>query len=387
MTTTPVLIIGAGPAGLAVAAQLRSRGIKFEVLEKSDKIAFTWHNHYDRLCLHTVKEFSSLPLLDFPNHYPTYVPRQTLVEYFERYAGHFGIKPHFNQEVDRVVRDGTGWRVRTRAGQSFQAEQVVVATGVNRIPHQPTWTGENDFEGSIVHSRAYKQPEPFLGKRVLVVGCGNTGAEIALDLAEHGIETVVSIRSPIAIVPRDLNGRPVQRTALLLAKMPFGWGDWLGTQIRKLYFGDLSKYGIPQSRVPPAVQLRETGKTPVIDLGTVRMVKDGKIRVVGDIDRFFDKGVHLKDGEALEVGAVILCTGYRAQVTDFVPGAEAVLNHHQLPQHFEGADAFEGMYFVGYDNYKLGGILGTIRTECEAVANRIASRARDTAPGATPALA
>ncbi|MEO1435093.1 MAG: NAD(P)/FAD-dependent oxidoreductase, partial [Bacteroidota bacterium] len=329
---TPVLIIGAGPAGLAVAAQLRDQNIDFEVLEKSDKIAFAWHNHYDRLCLHTVKEFSNLPLMEFPDDYPEYVPRATLVEYFERYAKHFKIEPHFNQEVSKVTRNGDGWVVKTKAGLSVEAEQVIVATGVNRIPHQPVWKGQDNFEGEIVHSRNYKNPQPFIGKRVLVIGFGNTGAELALDLAEHDVDTTVSIRSAVSIVPRDLNGRPVQKTAIKLAKLPFGLGDWLGTQIRKIYFGDLSKYGIPQSKVHPAVQLRETGKTPVIDLGTIKEIKKGKIKVVGDLENFLPKGVQLKTGEELEFDSIILSTGYRAKLEDFIPSVGQFLDSHALPK-------------------------------------------------------
>lgn len=373
--TTSTLIIGAGPAGLATAGRLRKRGIDFEVLEQTDKVAWSWHNHYDRLCLHTVKELSHLPHLPFPEDYPRYVPKDLLAKYYEQYAEHFSIKPHFNQEVNNIqpTTDGN-WLVGTSSGQTFEASHVVIATGLNRIPHQPTWPGQESFKGGITHSKTYKNPDPYLGKKVLVIGMGNTGAEIALDLAEKGVKSWVVARSPVNIVPRDLNGRPTQLTAKTLAKLPFGLGDWLGTQIRKIYYGDLRKYGLQPSKMPPAVQLRETGKTPVIDLGTIDQIKQGMVSIVPDIERFTETGAEFKDGQHLPFDHVIICTGYRAKIENFLPGAEEILDKYECPKQAIGDGKFDKLYFVGFDNYKLGGLLGTIFTDSETVASAIQER-------------
>ncbi len=368
---TETLIIGAGPAGLAVAGRLRKLGRPFEVVEKTDKIAWSWHQHYDRLCLHTVKQLSHLPHLPFPEHYPTYVPREDLIAYYQDYARHFDIHPHFSQSVSLVEKTLDGFQVSTEKGVEIHANQVVVASGVNRQPFSPHWEGEESFEGSLTHSRTYKNPLPFQGKKVLVVGMGNTGAEIALDLAEKGIEVSISLRSPVSIVPRDVNGRPVQLTARTLAKLPFGLGDWLGTQVRKWVIGDLTKYGVPLSKVHPAVQLRQTGKTPVIDLGTVEQIKKEKIKMLPDIARFTKSGLILKDGSEHSFDAVILCTGYRAKVEDFIPWIDGFLDKFGVPSKPVGEGTYKGLYFVGFDNYKLGGILGTIFTDSETVARHI----------------
>lgn len=371
--TTPVLIIGAGPAGLAVAGRLRKLNIPFEIVERTDKIAWSWQNHYDRLCLHTVKQFSALPHLPFPEDYPLYVPRLDLVRYYENYASHFDIRPHFNTEVSQVAKNSAGeWMVSTQEGPTFEAQQVVVATGVNRVPYQPTWPGQEDFQGTITHSRHYKNPNPFKGGKVLIVGMGNTGAELALDLSEQGVATWISVRSPLNVVPRDVNGRPVQVTSRKLAKIPFGIGDWLGSMIRKFIIGDLSKYGIPMSKMHPAKQLRETGKTPVIDLGTVAHIKAGKIKILPDIKGFYEEGVTTKDGKNHAFDHVIVCTGYRAKVEDFIENAAPLLDKYQVPKApvIEETE-YQGLNFVGFDNYKLGGILGTIYNDSEVVANRI----------------
>ncbi len=368
------LIIGAGPAGLATAGRLRHRGLNFEVFESTDKIAWTWHNHYDRLCLHTVKELSSLPHLPFPKDYPRYVPRLDLVKYYEDYARHFKIEPHFEEAVEEVKRAGDHWQVTTSKGKTYEARRVIVASGVNRVPFSPFWPGQDEFQGEIVHSRAYKNATPFRNRRVLIIGMGNTGAELALDLSENDVEVAISVRSPINIVPRDINGRPTQLTARQLAKLPFGLGDWLGTQIRKRIIGDLRPFGLETATISPARQLRETGKTPVIDLGTLDHIRAGRIKILPDIQEFTTHGVMLVNGTELPFDCVILATGYRAKVEDFVVGIDPFLDQYGVPKGPIGTGDLNGLYFVGFDNYKLGGILGTINSDSATIANHIQSK-------------
>ncbi|MEM6346903.1 MAG: NAD(P)/FAD-dependent oxidoreductase [Bacteroidota bacterium] len=369
--TTPNLIIGAGPAGLAVAGRLRKAGQDFTILEQSEKIAWSWHNHYDRLCLHTVKQLSHLPHLPFAEDYPLYVPREDLIRYYEDYAKHFDIVPMFGEAVKQVQKSEQGWEVHTKSGNNYLSPNVIFATGVNRIPHVPSFKGQEDFAGDITHSRDYRNPKPYQGKKVLVIGMGNTGAEIALDLAEAGVETYLSVRSPITIVPRDVMGNPVQLTAKKLDKLPFGFGDWLGTQIRKIVIGNLTKHGVPLSKVHPAQQLRETGKTPVIDLGTVKQIKEGKIKVRPNIDHFKAQSIQFVDGQEQAIDSIILATGYKARIEEFVANAEKLLDRHQYPKSPVAEGEHKGLYFIGFDNYKLGGILGTITTDSKVIVKEI----------------
>lgn len=365
-------IIGAGPAGLAVAGRLRKAGHDFEMLEKSEQVGFSWRNHYDRLHLHTVKELSHLPYLEFPESYPRYVSKNDLVSYFESYVEKFEIKPRFGEEIQAIEKtEDHSWKIRSKKGSEYLAKHIVIATGVNRVPKVPTWKGQENFGGTITHSRVYKNPQTYLGQKVLVIGMGNTGAEIALDLSEHEVNTYISVRSPISVVPRDLNGRPVQVTSKQLAKLPFGFGDWLGSQIRKIYFGNLSKYNLESSKEHPAVQLRETGKTPIVDIGTIQAIKAGKIQVVKEIDHFTKTGVVFKNGESLAVDHVILATGYAANIEEFVEKGGELLDKYACPKAPIAEGFHKGLYFVGFDNYKLGGILGTILTDSEKIANQI----------------
>jgi len=371
MIQTPNLIIGAGPAGLGIAGSLRKEGINFEIVEQSQNVANSWHNHYERLHLHTVKQLSHLPHLPFPEDYPLYVPREKVVEYFINYANTFQIKPHFGETVVAVKKEGDHWMTTTQSGKQFQSQNLLVATGVNRTPNIPTWKGQDAFKGEIIHARSYKNAKPFAGKKVLVVGMGNTGAELALDLSEHDCETYLSVRGPVSVVPRDLNGRPVQLTSIQLAKIPFGIGDWLGNFIRGIYLGDLSKYGLKTPKLSPAKQLKVTGKTPVVDIGTVDQIKAGKIKVVPEIDAFSDTSVTFKNGETKELDAVILATGYRAKLHDFIENLDGLLNKDDLPKQAINDGPNKGLYFIGFDNYKLGGIFGIIRTEAEAIVKAI----------------
>ena len=362
-----IVIIGAGPAGLAVAGRLRKKDIPFEIFEQSPDVGSSWRNHYDRLHLHTVKKLSGLPHLPLPDHYPQYASRQQVVEYLEQYARQFEIEPHFNATITKLEKKKDDWQLDVKGSQPIHAQHVVIATGVNRIPNVPQWREQEMYNGKILHSRDYRNPNDTEGERVLVIGMGNTGAEIALDLSENNKQTFLSVRGPVSIIPRDIFGRPTQLTAQMLDKFPFGMGEWIGNQVRNLVVGDLSKYGIRKSRLSPAEQLKKTGKTPVLDIGTVKRIKAGNIQVIPEVSSFYEQGVITKDGVKVPVNTVILATGYQAGLNDLLVSTEGLLDQYGVPKEPIGKDQYDGLYFVGFDNYKLGGILGTIRTDSETI--------------------
>ena len=371
MIETAVVVVGAGPAGLATAARLARVGIRHEILEREDRVAAAWHRHYDRLHLHTVKSTSHLPFRPFGKEDPRYVSRDRLLEYFEAYREALEIEPRFGETVVEIERAEGGWVTRTEAGTELASEHVVVATGLNRVPHRPAWPGEESFRGEIRHSRDYRNGEPWRDRDVLVVGMGNTGAEIALDLLEHEARPAISVRGPVNLVPRDILGRPTQLTAIQLAKLPATLGDAIGVFLRRLNVGDLSRWGLETPALPPTAQLRETGKTPVIDVGTLAEIKRGRIRVRPGIERFTEGGVRFLDGSEEPFDAVILATGYRSRVEEFLPAAKGALDEQGHPPIGSLDGELAGLHFVGFDGYSAGGILRTIYRDSEAVVERI----------------
>ncbi len=368
---TDILVVGAGPAGLAVAAALIAQGHRPTVIEKGAQVGASWRAHYERLHLHTVKEHSALPGMPFPAADPRYVPRQRVVDYLDAYAARAGIAPRFGVEASAIVpAEGGGWRTTTRDGEEIRSRVVVVTTGANNVPFVPDIAGQEGFSGEIVHSRSYRNAAPFKGRRVLVVGMGNTGAEIALDLAEQGVAVALSVRSPVNIVYRDVLGRPTQKTTLLLWRLPTALGDVLARWLCDVTVGDLARYGLRRSAISPLRELREHGHTPVIDVGTLGRIKAGAIAVYPGIRRLEASGAQFVDGRSAPFDAIILATGYRSGIAALFPQSAVPLDENGLPNQPVGRGALAGAYFVGFD-MRQPGTLRTIAGEAGIVANAI----------------
>jgi cation diffusion facilitator CzcD-associated flavoprotein CzcO len=374
LSAANVVVIGAGPAGLAVAASLVRTGERVIVLEKANSVGSAWRAHYERLHLHTVKEHSALPHLPFPRDYPKYVPRAKVVEYLTAYAAHFGIAPCFGEEVIQVRKNPEGWITGSRSGLECRSAFIVVATGANQVPNVPGLPGLRDFGGQVIHSAAYRSAAEFTGQRVLIVGMGNTGAEIALDLAEHEVQVAISIRSPVNVVYRDVVGRPTQLTSMALARLPVKLGDALALALRNLSVGNLERYGIPTSKISPLRQLRVEGRTPVIDVGTLAMIRKGRIAVRPGIQTLTPEGVRFADSTAEPYDVVILATGFHSQVAQLFAGMDLDLDDKGLPHRTVGQGPLDGAFFVGFDVRQAGGLLRTIGLQAQEVARAIHRR-------------
>ena len=228
-----VAIIGAGPAGLAAAACLKARAIAYRLLEAGPELGSSWRRHYQRLHLHTVKEHSALPGLPFPAHVERYPARELVVAYLEAYARHHGLNVDCGVSLIRATRVDGGWSLTTSAGE-LRSRTLVLATGYNRVPHQPSWPGQGEFGKTVIHSCMYFNGEPFKNQRVLVVGLGNTGGELALDLLEHGSQVALSVRGPVHVVPRDFLRQPLQVTSIRTSFLPRSVRDVLAGLSRSL---------------------------------------------------------------------------------------------------------------------------------------------------------
>lgn len=348
-----VVVVGAGPAGLATGAALRRIGIEPVLIERGEAIGWSWRHHYERLRLHTVKEHSALPGLPFPDETSRYPTRRDVVDYLEGYARHFGLGICLGEEVRRVRRVEQGWRIDT-SRSAYLARHVVIATGYNREPFVPTWPDQDRFRGAIGHSHRYRSGAAYSGRSVLVVGIGNTGAEIALDLAEHGAQPAISVRSPVVVMPREFRGRPTQVSGIWLSRahVPAAIRDWLGRAMSRLAFGDLSRYGLTRANYGPVTLIERYGRLPVIDIGTMSAIEAGRIDIVPDVTRFTSNGVVFSDGQERQVDDVILATGYRPGLGSFLEGADDALDPRGYPVRETGD--VPGLHFVGFARPKAG---------------------------------
>ena len=372
------IIIGAGPAGLAVGACLKRAGIPALILEQSNKVGAAWHRHYDRLHLHTDKAHSELPFVPFPKAYPRYPSRLQVIDYLETYARHFQLEPRFGQQVVAARPANGVWQVQTQDAR-YQALNLVIATGYNREPYLPSWPGQTSFRGTRLHSSQYRTGQPFKHHTVLVIGFGNSGGEIAMDLWEHGAQPSLAVRSPVNVIPRELFGIPILAIGIVQSKLPPRLTDALNAPILRAVVGDLTRYGLRQLPHGPVTQIQRDARIPLIDVGTIQLIKRGQITVCPGIERFTEEGVIFTDGNHRKFDAVILATGYRPRVNAFLEGASAAHDENGTPSSSGREAPIPGLYFCGY-YVSPTGMLREIALEAQRISAAIAHK-RVTAAG------
>ncbi|MGY6020417.1 flavin-containing monooxygenase [Streptomyces spinosirectus] len=378
-TDRPVYIIGGGPAGLAVAHTLRVRGIRAVVLEKSDRVGAAWRRHYDRLRLHTTRRLSALPGLPIPRRFGRWVARDDMVRYLEKYAEAQALEIVTGVEVSRVERspDGTGWLLHATGGRELTGAAVVVATGYNHTPYVPQWAGRDTFKGDFVHAGEYRNPAPYAGRDVLVVGAGNTGAEIAVDLVEGGAARVrLSVRTVPHIVRRSTAGWAAQYTGVLVRRLPAGIVDRMARPMAKLSVPDLADKGLPRPDTGLYTRVKE-GAIPVQDVGLIDAVRTGKVEVVAAVDGFEGGKVVLADGTRVAPDAVVAATGY-ARALEGLVGHLGVLDERGRPV-AHGARTSQqapGLYFTGYTT-PISGTLREVARDAEKIAKTVVKKGGD----------
>lgn len=374
MTREEVVVVGGGAAGLASAAMLMEAGISPLVLERGTEAGAAWRTRYDRLHLHTVRWLSSLPGYRIPRTLGKWVPRDGVLDYLDQYARHHDIRVRFDTPVERIERTDGGWQVVTADG-TIETGGVVVATGYSNEPVVPDWPGKDGFPGELVHSREYRNPEPYRGRSVLVVGSGNSGAEIAVDLVEGGASKVwCSVRTPPDIVRRDRFGIPSQAIGVAMTKLPSSWRRPIAGFMRRVTIPDLTELGLP---VPPGGALANFAThrvIPILDVGFIDGVQTGKIEIVPAVEAFDGADVVLRGDRRIAPDAVIAATGFRPALDRILPGLD-VLDERGSPRAHGGetVPGAEGLHFVGFE-LTLGGMLRQIAFQSRAVAAALALR-------------
>ena len=349
MSERQIVVVGAGQSGLSAALSLKDVGLDPLVLERTDAVASAWRGRYDRLKLNTWRAHSHLPDRPFPKGTPTFPSRDQVVQHLERHATEEGLEFRFGTEVERIDRDDGGWLVTTREGD-VRSPQVVVATGYENNPFIPDWPGRDRFDGDLLHARDYKRPAPYVGKRVLVVGPGCTGMEIAFDLAEGGAGKVwLAARTPPNILLREgPAGVPGDVIGSALLHTPVRFADWFANFGRRMDVGDLTEHGLPVPDEGVFSRMYRLGVAPaIIDKEILGAIKSGAIEIVRGVESLDPRGVALADGATVEPDAIICATGYRRGLEPLV-GHLDVLGERGVPRALGPKPAAPGLRFIGY---------------------------------------
>ena len=348
MQETNTLIVGASVAGLASAACLAKAGIDYIIIEKHTAVVTPWRNHYERLHLHTNKKLSHLPYKKFQSRIPIYPSRLQVVEYMDSYQKGFNINPIFNTEARSIHRDGDFWITETSNG-NFRSKNLIMATGAYGLPRKIDFKGMESFPGKILHSSQFKTAHEFKNQKVLVVGFGNSACEIAINLHEQGASPALSVRHAVNVLPRDIFGIPVLQLGLLMSALPPRFADKMNAPLIRLLTGDIRKLGLRKLPYGPLEQMQKDQSVPLLDIGTLKLIRDGHCVVYDDIDRIENKTVLFKDGRKDQFDAIVAAIGYnKGYAQDLLQVDKSRLEDLCVcvdKQKYFGKD---GLYFCGF---------------------------------------
>ena len=306
-----VAIVGAGPSGLAAARALQRIGIRATGFEAGPGVGGLWDIENPRSTMYesahlissrTTTEFAEFPMAtdaDYPSH-------RVLIDYFRRYAAHFGLTDlfRFDTRVTAVVRTDAGWNVTASGpdGETTEAfDAVVLANGTLAEPRVPSFPG--DFTGEIFHTSQYKRASQLAGRRVLIIGAGNSGCDIAVDAVHHAASVEMSVRRGYYFVPRYLFGRPAD-TLNQGRPLPARLKQLVDTRVLRAFTGDPVRFGFPR----PDYRIYESH--PIVNTLILNHLGQGDLRIRADVERFDGTTVHFRDGSSGEYDTVLLATGY-----------------------------------------------------------------------------
>jgi putative flavoprotein involved in K+ transport len=342
------VVVGGGPAGLGAAAEVSRRGLRAVVLERAAPGA-SWRARYDGLRLNSGRIASGVRGVPIPRSAGRFPTRDVYADYLAGCVERLGLDVRAGVEATRVDRVDGGYVVRSSEGD-LRGRCVVVATGYDRVPHVPSWPGRESFAGELLHAHEYRNPKPFAGRDVLVVGTGNSGTEIAAELASGGARSVrVAMRTPGNLLPRQVLGIPTNLFGVVARHQPAAVTDAVARLLQRLAWGDLSLYGLPPAPYGVGTELERKGLGPVVDGGFVDALRAGRVTLVAALAGFEGEEVVLADGTRLRPDVVVAATGYRHGLEPLV-GHLGVLDESGRPTRIDGtADpAAPGLFFNGY---------------------------------------
>ncbi len=379
-----VTVIGAGPAGLSVAYELTKAKLTPLVLERTLAVGDVWRNHYDGLRLNTGRFLSALPGSKFPRSTGAWPSRDAVVHLLETFPARGGFTVQTGIEIKKVSYDRNRdiWLITSSDGRQFESRAVVMAIGTCRIPVIPEWEGREAFPGEIIHSSKFKRAQDYAGKHVLVIGSGNSAAEIASRLTEYASSVAMSVRTPPYFLPKSIYGIPIVGLGIGLKHLPNNLVDMLLSFLQRRTIGDLTAYGLPFPTMPLTRQYAINNVVPILYGPFANDVRAGRIKIVGPIQKISGRMAHVlntvgtaQDSDntvtTLEPDVIVAGTGFRTGVPELVqiPGIADEKGRPKISgdQEFEGAPR---LYFIGQVN-PLSGQLREIRIEAGKIARKI----------------
>ena len=367
-----VVVVGAGPAGLAVARELdHQHGIKALVVDRAAAPAISWRTRYDNFRLNTTGFLSHLPGQRIPLNAGRWPTKEDMVRYFDHYVQRQNISLRLGCDVRRVERAGGVWQLDTSSGD-IRTRAIVLATGNYSLPTIPAWPGLNCFNGELVHSGEFTNAWPYRGRDVLVVGAGNSAADIAVQLADDGARRIwLAVRTPPHLVRRAIGGFPSDIFLELFSRVPARMVDPLIARMNRLLWGDLSAYGFQRPPLGLKATVEKRGRIPTLADELLDVVRIGRIQVVNAVKTVESNRVILADGASIAPQVIIAATGFGTNLQGLV-GHLGVLDEHGNPRGGFASHVGDGMFALGF-GIPPNGPLRAIRINSTPLAAEVAA--------------
>ncbi|HXV04702.1 MAG TPA: NAD(P)-binding domain-containing protein [Solirubrobacterales bacterium] len=382
-----VCVIGAGSSGIAACQVLGARGIAFDCFEKGSAVGGNWRfendngmsSAYRSLHINTSRGLMAYKTFPMPDDYPDYPNHFQIARYFDEYVDHFGLreKIRFRTEVVKVEPVDGEWEVTVEdpdgERETNRYRAVLVANGHHWDPRwpEPPFPGSDEFEGEQMHAHHYREPDVLAGKRVLVLGIGNSATDIAVESSRIADATFLAMRRGAYVLPKYLNGKPTDESASpLLTRLPLPVQRFFVSRLLGLAVGDMTAYGLPK----PDHKLLEAH--PTVSAELLSRLGHGDIRVKPNIERFVGgRTVRFADGSEEEIDLVVYCTGYRISFPFFDPElVSARDNRLPLYRHVAAAER-PGLFFIGFIQ-PLGAIMPIAEAQSEWVADLLEGKGK-----------
>ncbi len=386
-TAEKVCVIGAGSSGIVACQVLDARGVAFDCFEKGSFVGGNWRyendngmsSAYRSLHINTSRRVMAYKTLPMPDHYPDYPDHFQMAAYFDEYVDHFGLRPkiRFRTEVLSAEPVDAEWEVTIEDAdgkrQTNRYRAVVVANGHHWDPRwpEPAFPGSDEFEGEQIHVHHYREPDVLPGKRVLVLGIGNSATDVAVESSRIADATFISMRRGAYVIPKYINGKPIDELSNPITSMlPIAVQRFFAARALGIAAGDMTTYGLPK----PDHKLFEAH--PTVSSELLPRLGHGDIRVKPNIDRFSGaRAIRFTDGSEEEIDLVVYCTGYKITFPFFDPEVLSAPDN-RLPLYRRVVPVQRpGLYFIGFIQ-PLGPIMPLAEAQAEWVADLLGGRAK-----------